>query len=100
PRANSRPLRNEVTWPDCPHGGAAAGVGRRSVVRSSADCGRGLRGDIRRASERAFVGWLDGIEKFVPFDWADPRHALVILLEKLRPSPAPHPRRRRGADRL
>ena len=26
------PLRNEVTWPNCPHGGAAAGVGRTKTV--------------------------------------------------------------------
>src|SRR5262245_64287192 len=32
----------EVTWPNCPHGGAAAGVGRRSVVPCSVAAGSAL----------------------------------------------------------
>jgi hypothetical protein len=52
-----RPLRNEVTWPNCPHGGAAAGAALRLVVAFNA--GRGSVFPLMTVRRR-HLGWPSG----------------------------------------
>jgi hypothetical protein len=52
-----RPLRNEVTWPNCPHGGAAAGAALRLVVAFNA--GRGSIFPLMTVRRR-HLGWPSG----------------------------------------